>query len=56
MDSASSIDYLKIQYTPASRTRKQLGEEMVVGLDQDVKLIRDQKQLDVVSIVGMGGL
>ncbi|PWA35308.1 NB-ARC domains-containing protein [Artemisia annua] len=61
MDSAPSIDYLKIQYTPALRTKKPLGEEMVVGLDQDVKLIRDQlvqdqKQLDVVSIVGMGGL
>ncbi|PWA92048.1 Disease resistance protein [Artemisia annua] len=40
---------------------KKLFEEIVVGLDHHVevirdKLVEDQKQLDVVSIVGMGGL
>ncbi|PWA98207.1 Disease resistance protein [Artemisia annua] len=40
---------------------KKLFDEIVVGLDHHVevirdKLVEDQKQLDVVSIVGMGGL
>ncbi|PWA37240.1 NB-ARC domains-containing protein [Artemisia annua] len=40
---------------------KKLLDEIVVGLDHHVELIRDklvedQKQLDVISIVGMGGL
>ncbi|KAJ9551556.1 hypothetical protein OSB04_015601 [Centaurea solstitialis] len=41
--------------------KKPLMEEIVVGLDHDVELIRDKlvedtKQLGIVSIVGMGGL
>ncbi|CAH1412650.1 unnamed protein product [Lactuca virosa] len=50
----------------SSCTRKSLGmmkvsEETVVGLDHHAELIRDKlaedrKQLDVISIVGMGGL
>ncbi|PWA49255.1 NB-ARC domains-containing protein [Artemisia annua] len=40
---------------------KKVFDEIVVGLDHQVevirdKLVEDQKQLDVVSIVGMGGL
>ncbi|KAD7117470.1 hypothetical protein E3N88_04738 [Mikania micrantha] len=70
MDSSRSIDSLKSQkqtaFAGTSRTRYPLGkkkvlEETVVGLIRDAELIRDklvedQKQLDVVSIVGMGGL
>ncbi|KAD7117466.1 hypothetical protein E3N88_04734 [Mikania micrantha] len=70
MDSTRSIDSLKSQkqtaFAGTSHTRYPLGkkkvlEQTVVGLIRDAKLIRDklvedQKQLDVVSIVGMGGL
>ncbi|KVI04289.1 putative late blight resistance protein homolog R1A-10 [Cynara cardunculus var. scolymus] len=59
------IDRLKTQSADAgtrnlSGTKKPL-EEVVVGLDRDAELIRDKlvedtKQLDVLSIVGMGGL
>ncbi|KAJ9552078.1 hypothetical protein OSB04_016123 [Centaurea solstitialis] len=72
MDSSSRIDHVKTQSVAAaavgtSYTRNRLGtkmvssEEIVVGLDHDVKIIRDKlteetKQLGVVSIVGMGGL
>ncbi|XP_076917579.1 putative late blight resistance protein homolog R1A-10 [Bidens hawaiensis] len=67
MDSSRSIDSLKTQtQTVVAGTRnplatKKVYEEMVVGLTRDAELLRDklaedQKQLDVVSIVGMGGL
>ncbi|KVI04084.1 putative late blight resistance protein homolog R1B-17 [Cynara cardunculus var. scolymus] len=69
MDSSPSprIDRLNAQSASGtSGTRNPLGakkplEEIVVGLDRDVELIRDKlsedtKQLGVVSIVGMGGL
>ncbi|KAJ0667883.1 putative P-loop containing nucleoside triphosphate hydrolase, leucine-rich repeat domain superfamily [Helianthus annuus] len=44
-----------------SRGSKKLLDEIFVGIDRDVehirdKLVEDQKKLDVVSIVGMGGL
>ncbi|KAJ9552090.1 hypothetical protein OSB04_016135 [Centaurea solstitialis] len=57
------IDCVKTQ---SSSTRNPLGTEkqsaeVIVGFDRDAELIRDkltedQKRLDVVSIVGMGGL
>ncbi|XP_035834683.1 putative late blight resistance protein homolog R1A-10 [Helianthus annuus] len=70
MYSSRSIDSLRTQtqtvVAGTSCTRKPLGtkkvlEETIVGLIRDAELIRDrlvedQKQLDVVSIVGMGGL
>ncbi|KAI3818938.1 hypothetical protein L1987_12760 [Smallanthus sonchifolius] len=68
-DSSRSIDSLKTQtqtVVGTCGTRNLLGtkkvlEETIVGLVRDVELIRDklvedQKQLDVVSVVGMGGL
>ncbi|CAI9263410.1 unnamed protein product [Lactuca saligna] len=44
-----------------SRGSKKLLEKVVVGFDRDAEIIRDKiaedgKQLDVVSIVGMGGI
>ncbi|KAJ0780926.1 putative P-loop containing nucleoside triphosphate hydrolase, leucine-rich repeat domain superfamily [Helianthus annuus] len=68
--SSGSIDSLKTQtqtvVAGTSGTRNPLGtkkvlEESIVGLIRDAELIRDmlakdQKQLDVISIVGMGGL
>ncbi|PWA95772.1 NB-ARC domains-containing protein [Artemisia annua] len=66
-DSSTSIGPLNKQTaSETSHTRHPLGlkeasQEMVVGLEHDIGLIRDQlsqdqKELDVVSIVGMGGL
>ncbi|XP_076905798.1 putative disease resistance protein At1g50180 [Bidens hawaiensis] len=50
-----------ISISTNSQTSKKLLDEIMVGLDGDVELIRDklvedQKKLDVVSIVGMGGI
>ncbi|CAI9299295.1 unnamed protein product [Lactuca saligna] len=66
MDSSLKTDRLQMQSAGASRNRSSLGskkvvEEMVVGIDRDVEIIRDKlvedgKKLDVVSIVGMGGI
>ncbi|KAK9051917.1 hypothetical protein SSX86_028545 [Deinandra increscens subsp. villosa] len=70
MDSSPSINRMKTKPPVSSvgisrtktpvRTEKVL-EEFVVGLKRDAglirdKLVEDQKQLDVVSIVGMGGI
>ncbi|KAJ0810982.1 putative P-loop containing nucleoside triphosphate hydrolase, leucine-rich repeat domain superfamily [Helianthus annuus] len=51
----------QILFTRNSKGSKKLMDEMVVGIDCDAELIRDklvedQKKLDVVSIVGMGGI
>ncbi|KAL4572853.1 hypothetical protein LXL04_019641 [Taraxacum kok-saghyz] len=67
MDSSRTTNRLQIQSpVRASSSRNSLGskkllEELVVGLDRDVEIIRDKlvedrKQLEVVSIVGMGGI
>ncbi|XP_076944262.1 putative late blight resistance protein homolog R1B-17 [Bidens hawaiensis] len=69
MDSSTSVNLVKTQPVSAagkSRTKssvrtKKVTEEMVVELKYDAglirdKLVEDQKQLDVVSIVGMGGI
>nr|GEZ15859.1 disease resistance protein [Tanacetum cinerariifolium] len=68
MDSSQGTKTQKMQCAAAvtSNSRSTLGskkffDEIVVGLDHHVevirdKLVEDQKQLDVVSIVGMGGL
>ncbi|XP_076910267.1 putative late blight resistance protein homolog R1A-3 [Bidens hawaiensis] len=47
--------------TPITRISPGSNDEIVVGLDHDVELIRDKlvedrKKVDVVSIVGMGGI
>ncbi|PWA55592.1 Disease resistance protein [Artemisia annua] len=65
MDSSQS-QQMQCSAAGASNSRSTLGskklfDEIVVGLDHQVevirdKLVEDQKQLDVVSIVGMGGL
>ncbi|KAK9051915.1 hypothetical protein SSX86_028543 [Deinandra increscens subsp. villosa] len=69
MDSSPKTDLKKTQYAAVagiSGTRnlarsKTVWHEITVGLDHDAALIRDrlvddQKELNVVSIVGMGGL
>ncbi|KAL4572858.1 hypothetical protein LXL04_019646 [Taraxacum kok-saghyz] len=67
MDSSGTTNRLQIQSpVRASTSRNSLGskkllEEIVVGFDRDVetirdKLVEDRKQLEVVSIVGMGGI
>ncbi|CAH1419424.1 unnamed protein product [Lactuca virosa] len=63
MDSSLRPDTLQMQSAGNSRTRNSRGskEEIVVGFDRDAEIIRDKiaedgKQLDVVSIVGMGGI
>ncbi|XP_023766728.1 putative late blight resistance protein homolog R1A-10 [Lactuca sativa] len=66
MDSSLKTDRLQTQSSGTSHTRnsrgsKNLLEKVVVGFDRDVEIIRDKlvedgKHLDVVSIVGMGGI
>ncbi|KAL7586964.1 hypothetical protein Lser_V15G39983 [Lactuca serriola] len=66
MDASQRPGTLQMQSAGTSRTRNSLRsrkvlEEIVVGIDRDVEIIRDKlaedgKHLDVVSIVGMGGI
>ncbi|CAI9299192.1 unnamed protein product [Lactuca saligna] len=66
MDASQRTDRLQMQSSGTSRSRNSIGsnkvkEEMVVGFDRDAEIIRDKlaedgKHLDVVSIVGMGGI
>ncbi|KAL7589890.1 hypothetical protein Lser_V15G40187 [Lactuca serriola] len=66
MDSSLKTDTLKMQSAGTSGSRSSLGskkllEKVGVGFDRDVEIIRDKlaedgKHLDVVSIVGMGGI
>ncbi|CAH1433571.1 unnamed protein product [Lactuca virosa] len=59
-------DVVQMQSAGTSRIRNSLGskkgvEEIVMGFDRDAEIIRDKlvedgKKLDVVSIVGMGGI
>ncbi|KAJ9537302.1 hypothetical protein OSB04_030035 [Centaurea solstitialis] len=66
-DSSSRIDDIKTRsvvgtsYTTSSLGKKEPWEEIVVGIDHDVEIIRDKltedtKLVGIVSIVGMGGL
>ncbi|CAI9263412.1 unnamed protein product [Lactuca saligna] len=66
MDSSLKTNTLKMQSAGTSRSRNSFGskkilENVVVGIDRDVEIIRDKlaedgKHLDVVSIIGMGGI
>ncbi|XP_023747986.1 putative late blight resistance protein homolog R1A-10 [Lactuca sativa] len=66
MDASQRTDRLQMQSSGTSRSRNSIGskkvkEEMVVGFDRDAEIIRDKlaedgKHLDVISIVGMGGI
>ncbi|CAH1447696.1 unnamed protein product [Lactuca virosa] len=66
MDSSLKTDTLKMQSAGTSHNRnsrgsKKLLKKVVVGFDRDAEIIRDKlaedrKQLNVVSIVGMGGI
>ncbi|CAH1433466.1 unnamed protein product [Lactuca virosa] len=66
MDASQRPGTLQMQSAGTSRTKnslrsKKVLEEIVVGIDRDAEIIRDKlaedgKHLDVVSIVGMGGI
>ncbi|KAM0049226.1 putative virus X resistance protein-like, coiled-coil [Helianthus debilis subsp. tardiflorus] len=64
MESSPTTDSLKTQSAASVETscfrNSSVGNEIVVGLDRDIEIIRDKltedtRKLDVVSIVGMGG-
>ncbi|KAL8228361.1 hypothetical protein R6Q57_015945 [Mikania cordata] len=61
MDASQRTERTLNQSTSVAAGSKKLLDEIIVGIDDDAKLIKDKlmedrKKLDVVSVVGMGGI
>ncbi|KAL8267890.1 hypothetical protein R6Q59_001688 [Mikania micrantha] len=61
IDASQTTDRTLNQSASAASRSKKLLDEIIVGIDDDAKLIKDKlmedrRKLDVVSVVGMGGI